>query len=182
MGTRHIVCIKLDNEYKVSQFGSMGGHPDGAGISCINRIRNILDNLGEFKQKLKNVELVEYDEKVPYNQEIEIVIPASNVIDLIANSSKKIKLYPSIEYTGDSSCNWAYVLDLDENKFKVYEGQNEDKSKEAKEFAKYANPKSTYCAVSEVKSYDIFNLPSKEDFLKFYHDIEIERARERGEL
>ncbi len=172
MGTRHLICIKHEGMYKVSQFGSIGGSPEGAGVSCINKIKNILNNLEDFKQKLKNVELIEYDEDNPFNKEVKIVIPASNVIDIIASSSNNIKLYPSIDYTGDSSCDWVYVLDLDENKFKVYEGQNQDKSKEAKEFYQYANPESKYYAVSELKSYNIFDLPTEEIFLKFYHEIE----------
>lgn len=181
MGTRHLVCVKLDNEYKVSQFGSMGGYPDGAGVRCIKAIEDIIKNLEGFKQRVRMVELVEFEEDNQID-DVTMVLPAAKVIELINTTDEKVKLYNNIDYTGSSSCDWVYVLDLDENQFHVYEGHNRDKSKEAPEFAKYVDERSKNRAVTKIESYDIFNLPEAKDFIYFYQEKEINEAKSRGEF
>lgn len=179
MGTRHLVCVKLDNEYKVSQFGSMGGYPDGAGVRCIASIKTIINQLEEFKQRVRAVELVEYDENNPI-EDITMVLPAAKVLELILTTNEKVKLYNNIEFTGSSSCDWVYVLDLDNNQFHVYEGNNRRKQKEAPEFSGYVPKGSKNYAVSKVESYDIFNLPTEESFVYFYREKEINEAKDSG--
>jgi len=32
MGTRHLICAKINNEYKLSQYGQWDGYPSGQGV------------------------------------------------------------------------------------------------------------------------------------------------------
>lgn len=175
MGTRHLVCVKLNGDYKVSQFGNMGGQPQAAGVGCLKHLKEILLDLNGFKDKLDLVELVVYDENAPYNEEIEIVIPAYNVLDIIKKANTTIKFYPSLEYAGDSSCDWVYVIDLDSHKLKVYKGNNKDSDKEAKEFSQFVPVKERnlgFRAVTLLNEYDLNQLPDSQVFIDYYDKLE----------
>lgn len=170
MGTRHLVCVKFNQEYKVSQFGSMGGQPQGAGVGCLNHLKSIVQNLEKYKQQLSLVELVQYNENDFYNPEVQTAIPAHTILKLIHETNKTIKFYPSIEYAGDCSCDWVYVVDLDDNSFKVYKGKNKDADKEEKDFTQYIPEKNLdYRAVALFEKYALNALPDPETF-KAYHD------------
>ena len=173
MGTRHLVCIKLNEEYKVSQYGGMSGHPQIAGVGCLNHLNDILPHLDIFKEKLKFVELVEYDEDNPYNDEIQVTIPTHTVISVVYKTEQPLKFYPNIAYAGEFSCDWVYVIDLDEHLFKVYKGKNKDAEKEEKAFAQYVPEKNAgYRAVALLQAYPFNNLPDIDDFKQYYDDLE----------
>lgn len=173
MGTRYLTCVKLNNDYKVSQYGGMGGQPQAAGVGCLTHLKDILLDLERFKSQLNFVHLIPYDDEEVINQEATFVLPAHTVLKVINNTEKDIKLYPSIEYAGESSCDWVYVVDLDDHSFKVYKGQNKDESKEEKEFTKYIPEKNLgYRAVSLLNKYDLDNLPSIDEFKQYYDELE----------
>lgn len=179
MGTRHLVCVKLHGEYKISQFGSMGGQPQAAGVGCLRHLKAILLDVEQFKRQLNWVELVQADEDGPYDEDVQVVIPAHTALNLINTAESKIKFYPSIEYAGEYSCEWVYVIDLDDNSFKVYKGRNKDESKEAKEFSQYVPENNLgYRAVTLLNKYDLDNLPNIDDFKQYYEKIERDEADE----
>lgn len=170
MGTRHLVCVKLNGDYKVSQFGSMGGQPQAAGVGCLKHLEEILKDVDSFKRQLDLVELVPYNEDNPYDDSIQIAIPAHAILKIINTADSKIKLYPNIEYAGESSCEWVYVVDLDDCSFKVYKGKNKDADKEEKDFTQYIPEKNlNYRAVVLIDKYELTALPKPEVF-KEYHD------------
>jgi len=179
MGTRYITCVKLDGEYKVSQYGGMGGHPQSAGVGCINHLKEIIPHLEKFKSQLNFVQLIPYDDEDVINTEATFVMPAHTVLKAVNETAKNIKLYPSIEYAGESSCDWVYVVDLDEEMFKVYKGKNRDISKEAPEFTQYV-PKENlgYRAASLLQQYPFDKLPDIEEFKKFHDDLEKQEENE----
>jgi hypothetical protein len=173
MGTRHLVCVKFNQEYKVSQFGSMGGQPQGAGVGCLTHLKDILSDLERFKKQLNFVHFIPADDEEVINTEATFVLPAHTVLKVVNEIEKDIKLYPSIEYAGESSCNWVYVVDLDDHSFKVYKGKNKDESKEAKEFTQYIPENNAgYRAVALLNRYDLDNLPNIDDFKKYHDDLE----------
>lgn len=175
MGTRHLVCVKLNGDYKVSQFGSMGGQPQAAGVGCLNHLKEILVDVERFKRQLDWVQLVQFEDNRPYDESVQVVIPAHTVLNVINNTDKTIKFYPSIEYTGEYSCDWVYVIDLDDHSFKVYKGKNKDKSKEEKDFAQYIPAKNLgYRAVALLNQYDFDKLPTVDEFKKYYDNLEKE--------
>ena len=48
MGTRHLIAVQLDGEYKIAQYGQWDGYPEGKGIDVLHFLRNRMD-----EEKLK---------------------------------------------------------------------------------------------------------------------------------
>ena len=77
------------------------------------------------------------------------------------------KIQNSLEFAADSIfCEWAYVIDLDTNKFEIYRGFNEEKLSENERFY-FLEDKSEgeYHPVKFVKAYNICNLPEEKEFI-----------------
>jgi len=52
MGTRHLICVVLDNEYRVAQYGQWDGYLTGQGKEIVNFL--LTCDLTKFKDKIKN--------------------------------------------------------------------------------------------------------------------------------
>jgi hypothetical protein len=85
-----------------------------------------------------------------------------------------------LDFAGDSLfCEWAYVVDFDENTFEVYKGF----VKEPHEGERFSNMEyekshreSQYYPIKLKKKYDLNNLPTEEEFLK-----ELEQQEEQDD-
>lgn len=86
-----------------------------------------------------------------------------------------IYLFDDHEFGQDSlMCEWAYMVDLQTNKFMVFEGFNQDKSKEHEMFVtnqeevdeRFSYADYRYYGIVLVKEYDLDNLPTEEQFIK----------------
>lgn len=53
MGTRNSTLVKINNEYKVAQYGQWDGYPSGQGVTILEILRNC--NLDELKEKCSKV-------------------------------------------------------------------------------------------------------------------------------
>ena len=53
MGTRHLICVKLDGEYKIAQYGQWDGYPEGAGLEVLRFLRERM----EGKRFIENLRL-----------------------------------------------------------------------------------------------------------------------------
>ena len=40
MGTRHLICVVKDNEYKLAQYGQWDGYPEGQGVNILRFLRD----------------------------------------------------------------------------------------------------------------------------------------------
>lgn len=92
--------------------------------------------------------------------------------NIVLSSDEEIVLRNEIEFAKDGLyCEWAYVIDLDKNTFEVYEGFTKEPLDESErfyfngEFLEY-NISTQYYPVKFVCSFDLDNLPSKEEFVK----------------
>ena len=45
MGTRHLIAVQLDGEYKIAQYGQWDGYPDGKGIDVLHFLTDIVTNI-----------------------------------------------------------------------------------------------------------------------------------------
>ena len=43
MGTRHLICVVKNGEYKVAQYGQWDGQPSGQGADILNFLKNEMD-------------------------------------------------------------------------------------------------------------------------------------------
>ena len=191
MGTRHLIAVMKDNEYKVAQYGQWDGYPEGQGLKVLSFLKE--KNIEDFKEQVSKCRFIEDDsffEKI-YK---ELNIETKNGFISMADSEKFKKQYPqldrdmgadilnfimknddiilknSLEFAKDSLfCEWCYVIDLDRNTFEVYEGFNSNPLSEEERFYN-PNNENKYYPVKHIISFDLRSLPTKEKFLSCFEE------------
>ncbi|KPU43032.1 hypothetical protein OXPF_34640 [Oxobacter pfennigii] len=186
MGTRYLICVVKDNQYKVAQYGQWDGNPEGQGVSILEFLTKHIDrdlfekNLAEkirfgtseeltqqWKEcgadDIKNIDSVvaeRHERLFPENSDN----TGSGILSIIQNTEKDLILENSLSFASNSLCDWVYVIDLDKNTYEVYEGFNEKPLSEDERFHN-AEPIRGYYPVKHVISFDLNNLPTLEDFI-----------------
>jgi hypothetical protein len=61
MGTRHLICVYLNNNCKVANYGQWDGYPGGQGLDCLKFLRSKSFNKEKFIENLNLI--VEPSEK-----------------------------------------------------------------------------------------------------------------------
>lgn len=56
MGTRHLICVVLDGDFRVAQYGQHDGQPGGAGAEVVRFLRRV--DLETFKARVRGCRLV----------------------------------------------------------------------------------------------------------------------------
>jgi hypothetical protein len=90
------------------------------------------------------------------------------ILSLIMQSEQPLKLQDEIKFAADSLlCEYAYVVDFDTNTFEIFNGFNEKPLQEGDRFYGMVREgmKNEYHPVRLVKSYQISDLPSAEQFI-----------------
>jgi len=187
MGTRNLIAVQLDGEYKVAQYGQWDGYPDGQGVDVLGFLRRT--NKKHFIKALKKTRFITDDEleqcwqkagksagenfvSISTYDKFKKLFPqlsrdtGANVLSIIYASKGTVDLYNSIDFVDDSLfCEWAYVVDLDKNVLEVYEGYNQDPLPKD---ARFYNGKrgGEYYPVRLIASFDLDNLPGDKEFVK----------------
>jgi len=170
MGTRHIILVKLDNEYKVAQYGQWDGYPSGQGADILsflkesNNIEKLKNNLSKvrFKDKafLDSYDLRTEEQKAWFDKYISRNLGAL-ILDSIANSlDTEIILKNSIDFIDDViMCEYGYVIDFDLGTFEVYSGFNKTPLKPGDRFFGFKN-QGEFNPIKLIASFELNNLPS----------------------
>lgn len=177
MGTRYLIAVVMDGEYKVAQYGQWDGYPSGNGADILNFLRE--NNLGDFREKLNNIHFITDEDyqsvknsKDPTRDYAHLSRDTgANILNMIMTENI-VFVRNDLSFAGDSLyCEWAYVIDLDSNKFEIYEGFNTEKITSGRFLSCDENLTKTdgYEPVKMVKKYSISNLP---DIDKFCADLE----------
>ena len=188
MGTRNLTIVHKNGEYKVAQYGQWDGYPEGLGVTLLNFLKNV--NMDSFRNAIDNVsfytkeELEDIDKYIDDmrkdipNYEWQRYFPhlsrdcGGDILNrIVFKGVDKVK--NSINFAADSLfCEWAYVIDLDINKFEVYKGFNHEElnSNERFYFLEDKRDKENivgkdYHPIKFVKSYDLNNLPDEKIFI-----------------
>lgn len=162
MGTRNLIAVVMNGEYRVAQYGQWDGYPDGQGKDLldflvgegnIEKLKAALPRCRFWDAEGRDKEfLAEYDKNCPeWSSDPDNRTPeqirwhrtyisrdlAAKVLTNIADSADpEILLRNNIDFAGDSlSCEWAYVVDLDKGTFEVYEGFNKEPLADDERFA-----------------------------------------------
>jgi len=187
MGTRHIIAVAKDNEYKLAQYGQWDGYPSGQGAGVLSFLK--ANKLEVFAEKLSNVSYITEEElkqrwveagaapdeewvTLDVSRKMAEMYPenvrdtGSDILGIILNAERPIKVTNSIDFAADSVfCEWGYVIDLDKNTFEVFRGFNHDPLTESDRFYNLDKP-GEFHPIKLLKSYDLNNLPSEEDFVE----------------
>lgn len=168
MGTRHLIAIAQNGQYKVAQYGQWDGYPSGQGTTILEWLKShSLNVLCKRVKKLSFATSEELDKIDRNNFPPEFSRDTSaGIFDLIY-TGKATKLHNQIEFVGDSLfCEFTYVIDLDKNTLEVYKGFNKEKLTATDRFMAYDIPSSDYRPVKLLKKYYLKQLPSEKRFLE----------------
>lgn len=164
MGTRHLIAVYADGTHRIAQYGQWDGYPSGQGLNILKFLRTC--NIDIFKDKLLKTRFISgkkaYEEKykklgieVDENGYVTMddgdkfskAFPelsrdtGSKILDLVYKSENGLELKDAIDFAADSLfCEFAYVIDVDERTFEVYEGFNKIPLDESERFF-YLSPK-----------------------------------------
>ena len=187
MGTRHLIAVYCDEEYKVAQYGQYDGYPSGQGVDVLAFCQKIADiySRNEFRERVRKCRWITREEFDKRNELIksgevrdwEKKWPelsretSAKILDIISESDG-LELHNSIDFAADSLfCEWAWVIDLDKNTFEGYSGFNGRELNENDRFYFLREKeKNGYHGVILVKKYSLDDLPAKPEFLKDFGD------------
>lgn len=171
MGTRSLIAVVKNSQYKVAQYSQWDGYIEGQGATVLKFISNS-DNIVKLNNSLIKTRFIdadgadkqfieEYDKNCPefigendtrtdaqirwFNTYISRDIGARILENIISSQDAEILLQNRIEFAKNpnSWCEYVYVVDLDKNIFQIYIGN-------------------LTCDVA--KEYTLNNLPSQEQF------------------
>ena len=187
MGTRHLIAVQKNNEYKVAQYGQWDGYLSGQGDSILKFFHE--NDLETFRAKADNCYFgtqKQIDEAyAPYtNGEGWMTTEqsdafkltefahlsrdtGSNILDVVLNSNGPVMMIDNIEFAKDSLfCEFAYVIDLDKDILEVYKGFNKEPLPDDARFTGSSkDDDGDYQAVKLVASFPLGNLPENFDEL-----------------
>jgi len=148
MGTRHLIAVYVDGQYKVAQYGQWDGYPAGQGKTLLEHLA-VLD-LETIKERARATVFVSKEEihrlwvecgaspdsdmvSMDISERFEHRYPelsrntGGDIIARLATSPPGLQLKNSLGFVWDSLwCEWAYVIDFDKNTFEVYKGFNHE--------------------------------------------------------
>ena len=173
MGTRNSTIVIQDGLMKVAQYGQWDGYPSSAGIGILDFLSDV--NMDSFKEAVSNC--TEFTDK-----EIEEGVFFADhphlsrdngykILELITNANG-LKLCSDTRFVANSLfCEWAYVIDLDKNKFEVYKGFNK---KILPNNARFKNmehlSENRYYPVKKVIQFELNELPLTEAERELFSD------------
>ena len=174
MGTRNLNMIFSDGDYRVAKYCQWDGYPEGQGLSFLNFIRSLVkeNRLEKFKQMVSKVQFLSEDEYNKMYVEIEKHPNASrnmgaDMLSWIWDHNGETSFVNNLEFVNDSLfCEWAYLLDLDNNTFEVYKGFVKEKPSNERFISEETKPKDGYYPIKLAKKYSLDDLPTDKDFLE----------------
>lgn len=151
MGTRHLIAVQIDGEYKIAQYGQWDGYPSGQGATVLAFISKVMADtvtLEHFKSNLRQTRWATEEEieaawvdagaeqgaefvSMDVGERLRQKYPqlsrdtGAEVLGLVLALPAPLALKNSIDFAMDSLyCEWAYVIDFDSNTFEVFKGFN----------------------------------------------------------
>lgn len=171
MGTRHIIAVKADGDYKVAQYGQWDGYPSGQGVDVLRYLWDM--DLDVLRNACLKCSFLSQNDIDRYGDDILALKPylsrdtSADILNEIYKSNG-LKLINEIDFVNDSLfCEWAYVIDFDLGTFEVYSGFNQEKLTNCR----FNSPESIsgqYHPVKLVSKFDLTDLPEIDDFISFF--------------
>lgn len=200
MGTRNLTLIVADGAFKIAQYCQWDGYPGGQGADALEFLRTGFDrekflaglaHAFEPTDEQRNamwkkvgVDIVKTNGMVPFDKSKKFVeiFPTlhrdtgAKILPLIQAATEPFPVDLATGFAGDSLfCEWAYVIDLDQNVFEVYEGFNKVPTPADSRFpsgADWLEKTDNYEPVALKKSYPLDALPDLDTFLADLEPVE----------
>lgn len=199
MGTRNLTAVRFENNWRVAQYCQWDGYPSGQGVSILSFVSSTM-NIKALKEQLSKVRFLEHEgvdkefiesynknspewsndpdnrtdeQKHWWETYMHRNIGSGILATIVESNDEEMILDNRISFAGGSLfCEWAYVINLDDNTLEVYEGFNKEKI-ESGWFSgdEFKDDESEYEPVKLVKTYSLDNLPDSDTFVS---DLESE--------
>ncbi|KAL1970424.1 hypothetical protein VTN77DRAFT_5585 [Rasamsonia byssochlamydoides] len=194
MGTRNLICVFYRGRFVIAQYCQWDGYPEGQGVRILNFLLNSA-NIDRLKNGLQFIVTLDQEDleqflpsSLPHTHgnckcgkgEAEPFPPSlsrdsgARILEIIAQATaeKRVPIMLDLEFANDGLfCEWAYVVDLDNNVFEVFGGAvSKDKAGSDHRFASVGGERVTVPAL--VKSFPFAELPAtEEEFVKILQDV-----------
>ena len=192
MGTRHLIAVQLDGEYKIAQYGQWDGYPEGQGMTTLHFLRSMDED--KFKSALRNSSFISDDELMAlwkqYGADDDGMVSLSDadrmkkdhpeysrdtsadILQMVQEHPEGMKLHNQIGFAANGLfCEWAWVIDLDKRTFEGYRGFGSNPLTEQDRFYFLRDlEQNGYSGVKLAAEWSLDNLPSDEDFLAAFKE------------
>lgn len=192
MGTRHLIAVQLDGEYKIAQYGQWDGYPEGQGMTTLHFLRSMDED--KFKSALRNSSFISDDELMAlwkqYGADDDGMVSLSDadrmkkdhpeysrdtsadILQMVQEHPEGMKLHNQIGFAANGLfCEWAWVIDLDKRTFEGYRGFGGEPLTEQDRFYFLRDlEQNGYSGVKLAAEWSLDNLPSDEDFLAAFKE------------
>ncbi len=191
MGTRNLTCVVVDGKMQVAQYGQWDGYLSYTGVGILTWLSDPKVDFARLKAAAVKATRMEQDSELDAWTELEPdfgkvqLIPHTDldkypsftrdmgfgVLEYLVSTEQPIVVMDEGFAEDSLFCEWAYVIDLDKMTFEVFEGFNNTQLDKGERFYtdKIPTPDylgaNVYYPIKLVKSYDLNNLPTKEEFL-----------------
>lgn len=196
MGTRNLTCVVYKGEYKLAKYGQWDGYREGLGTKILNFLRTEFNREKFIAGLEKLTPITETQLKqlwvdcgasptedwvtMDVSERFKVAHPelsrdtsGGDLLRLIQDGTAKWS-NSNVKFAADSLfCEWAYVIDLDQGTFEVYEGFNESPLGITDRFAGIAmeplraGEVRKYYQVRLLKSYSLRRLPNAKTMCKY---------------
>lgn len=121
MTTRSLTAVRINGEYKIAQYGYYDGYPSGQGVTILKFLLGEMDK-NKFINKLKKLRFVINDQEERERIERQYDYDGAKILKYIQNNEDYI-VANKLEFAQDTAfCQWAYLIDFDDNSFEIYSG------------------------------------------------------------
>lgn len=173
MGTRHLIAVQLDGEYKIAQYGQWDGYPSGQGLLVLAFLQ--AHDHTRFKEQCRRLRWLR-DDEIPvinanknwFNEYPWLSRDAgADILRYVYDMDQEFALVNRITFAQEGLfCEYAYVIDFDKNVLEVYDGFHKEDVVEGR-FAgqRTSGTANEYGPVQLMKSYPLDALPDEATFL-----------------
>lgn len=158
MSTRSLTAVKINGEYKIAQYGHYDGYPAGQGVTALQFLIKGMKK-EKFITKLERLRFAITEQEDRECIKRQKNIDGAEILKYVQNRKDNI-VANNLEFAQDNLlCEWAYLIDFDDNSFEVYSARLTSR--------KYGDtaPKEGFESLNLLKKYNLNNLPSKKEFI-----------------
>jgi hypothetical protein len=187
MGTRNLIAVHVEGQYKIAQYGQWDGYPSGEGLATLGFSRTIVDQAARqaFADKCRAAKFLTQEDIDRINAELKSGAASmdaggkyqqfsrdrgAEILRIVSQHEPGILLKNSLSFAGDSLfCEWAYVIDLDKGTLEAFKGFNQTELAEGERFAAPGlelEKTNGYHPVRHLKTYQLDALPDDDQFIK----------------
>lgn len=184
MGTRSLIAVQFDGEYKIAQYSQWDGYPEGQGLGCLNFLETYMVE-HRFKQELRKLKMIQAEAQMDAIKSLyrdDVRFPEFNrdtgscILEIVQdNRTTSGCLANNIGFAGCTDvfgCEYVWVIDLDKRTFEAYIGYNKIPLNENDRFyflQKDHEPDEYYPA-RKIAEWSLSDLPTKEEFLSAFKE------------